>query len=222
MKCSVCSTEINENYCPKCGQYNKRERVSIKTIFSDLFGNIFSLEKSFLKNIKTGLFRPKILISNYWNGFRGYYYSPSKFLTIASLFFLLQISIVKDFFGIYVYSKFAQQFTLLLVFIITITFLSFIIYFKFKRSFFEHLIMNIYNVSLWSIIFIPISIIFSALKIDYNIKTIFIFLYMLSIIIWNSKVFEMNKSKRILYIMFNYLILLLIPYLIFKYAGISN
>ncbi|MFK5878572.1 MAG: hypothetical protein QM478_03640, partial [Flavobacteriaceae bacterium] len=61
-----------------------------------------------------------------------------------------------------------------------------------------------------------------ALKIDYNIKTIFIFLYMLSIIIWNSKVFEMNKLKRILYIILNYLMLLLIPYLIFKYAGIST
>jgi len=222
MKCSVCFTEIKENYCPKCGQYYKNERISIKTIFSDLFGNIFSLEKSFFKNIKTGLLQPKMLITNYWDGFRGYYYSPSRFLTIASLFFLLQISLVKDFFGVYVYSKFAQQFTLLIVFIITISILSFIIYFKFKRNFHEHLIMNIYNVSLWSIIFIPISMIFSALKIDSNIKTIFIFLYMLSIIIWNSKVFEMNKSKRILYIMLNYLILLLIPYLIFKYAGIST
>jgi len=222
MKCSVCSTEINENYCSKCGQYYKNEKISIRTIFSDLFGNIFSLEKSFLKNIKTGLFQPKSLISNYWNGFRGYYYSPSKFLTIASLFFLLQISLTKDFFGIYVYSKFAQQFTLLLVFIILITFLSFITYFKFKRNFYEHLIMNIYNVSLWSIIFIPISMIFSLLDTPTIIKTYFIFFFLLLIIIWNSKVFEMNISKRILYIMFNYLILLLIPFLIFKYAGIIS
>ena len=118
-----------------------------------------------------------MLISNYWNGFRGYYYSPSKFLTIASLFFLLQISLTKDFFGIYVNSIFAQQFTLLLVFIILITFISFIVYFKFKRNFYEHLIMNIYNVSLWSIIFIPISMIFSLLNTPKTIKTYFFFIF---------------------------------------------
>ena len=87
MKCSVCSTEIKENYCPKCGQYYTNEKISIKTMFSDLFGNIFSLEKSFFENIKIGLFKPKTLISNYWDGFRRYYYSPNRFLVIASLFF---------------------------------------------------------------------------------------------------------------------------------------
>ena len=74
MKCSICSTEIIENYCPKCGQYYKNERISIKTILSDLFANIFSLEKSFVEIIKIGLLHPKMLVTNYWNGFRNYYY----------------------------------------------------------------------------------------------------------------------------------------------------
>ncbi len=217
MKCSVCSTEILENYCPKCGQHFKNERISIRTIFSDLFGNIFSLEKSFFKNMKVALYQPKMLISNYWNGFRGYYYSPSRFLTIAALFFILQISVANDFFGIHVFSKFAQQFTLLFVFILLFSLLSFIIYFRFKKNFYEHLILNIYNVSLWSIIFVPISLILSLFNADITLKTIFLFFFMLLIVIWNSKAFEMNKIKRFLYITINYLIVMLIPLIISKY-----
>jgi hypothetical protein len=220
MKCSVCSTEIKDNYCSECGQYYKNERISIKTIFTDLFGNIFSLEKSFFKNMKVGLFHPKMLISNYWNGYRGFYYSPMRFLTIASLFFILQISIFKDFFGIYVFSKFAQQFTLLFVFIIILSFLSFTVYFKFKKNFYEHLILNIYNVSLWSIIFVPVSMILSALNTNKSIKTGFIIIYLLLIIIWNSKIFEINNLKRYIYITLNCVLLVIIPLMIYKLFGI--
>lgn len=219
MKCSICSTEIKENYCPKCGQYYNNERISIKTIFSDLFGNIFSLEKSFFKNIKTGLLQPKLLVTNYWNGFKNYFYSPSKFLTIASLFFILQISFVKDFFGIYVYSKLAQQFTLLFVLVITLSFSSFIVYLKFKKNFYEHLILNIYNVSLWSIIFVPISIILSLLNTNKDIKTGFIIFYILLIVIWNSKVFEMTIVKRFYHIILNIVLLTILPIIIYKLFG---
>jgi len=219
MRCSVCSTEITENYCPKCGQYYKNERITIKTIFSDLFGNIFSLEKSFFKNIKTGLLQPKMLVTNYWNGYRNYFYSPSKFLTIASLFFILQISFVKDFFGIYVYSKFAQQFTLLFILIIVLSFSSFITYFKFKKNFYEHLILNIYTVSLWSFIFVPLSIFLSLLNANNDIKTGFIIFYVLLIIIWNSKVFNMIKTKRFYHIIINIVLLTIIPFIIYIFFG---
>ncbi len=91
MKCLICSNEIYEKYCFKCRQHLKSERISTKSILEDLFGNLFSLEKSFFKNIKIALLRPQKLILNYWKGFRGYYYSPGKFLVIASSF-LIQIS----------------------------------------------------------------------------------------------------------------------------------
>jgi hypothetical protein len=128
MKCSVCSNEINEKYCSTCGQYFKSERISTRSILTDLFGNLFSLEKSFCKNIKIGLFQPDVLVTNYWNGFRAYYYSPSKFLVIASLFFLIQITVFNKFFGIFVSSKFAQQFSILIIIILVLSFFSFITY----------------------------------------------------------------------------------------------
>ena len=41
MKCSVCSSEINEKYCSKCGQYYKGGRINSITFLGDLF-QIFS------------------------------------------------------------------------------------------------------------------------------------------------------------------------------------
>lgn len=214
MKCSVCSNEINEKYCSKCGQYFKKERISTRSIVTDLFGNLFSLEKSFFKNIKTGFFQPNILVANYWNGFRGYYYSPSKFLVIASLLFLIQIMIFNDFFGIVVNSIAAQQFTLPIVFVFVLSVFSFVLYLKYKRSFYEHLILNIYTVSLWSIIFVPISMILSLLDTPKTIKTYFLLFFLLLIIIWNSKVFEMKKSKRYLYVALNIILIVIIPLIV--------
>ncbi len=221
MKCSVCSSEISENYCSKCGQYFKDERISTRSILTDLFGNIFSLEKSFFKNIKIGLLQPNILVSNYWKGFRSYYYSPSKFLVIASLFFLAQITLFNDFFGLIVGSKVAQQFTLLIVIVLVLSFFSFIIYLKYKRSFYEHLILNIYNVSIWSIIFVPISIISNLLNTNKTIETGFIIIYLLLIIIWNSKIFEMTKLKRFIYIALNCLLLVTVPVIFYAIFGSS-
>lgn len=218
MKCSICSNEINDKYCSTCGQYFRKERITSISILKDLFGNIFSLEKSLFKNIKMGLLQPRILISNYWNGFRAYYYSPSRFLVLAALFFLLQLTLFDDFLGITVTSKYSQQFTLLLFNIILFTILSFIIYLKFKKSFYEHLILNIYNVSLWSIIFVPISIILNLLHTPKTIETSFIVLYLLLIIIWNARTFKMNYSKRIIYIFLNITSLVLILFMIFKFG----
>ena len=214
MKCSVCSNKIDEKYCSNCGQYFKNERISTKSIFEDLFGNIFSLDKSFFNNIKIGLLKPKILTLNYWNGFRGYYFSPSKFLVIASLFFIIQITYSNNFFGIIVKSKIAPQFSLLFVIILVLSFFSFITYLKYKKTFYDHLILNIYNTSLWSIIFVPISLILSLLNTEKTIKTGFLLFYLLLIIVWNSRVFEINKYKRFRYVVLNIIIIIVIPLIV--------
>jgi hypothetical protein len=212
MKCSVCNTEIEQNFCPKCGQYHKKNRISFKTILEDIFGSIFSIDKSFFSNIKMGLFQPEILITNYWNGFRGYYYSPGKFLMIASLFLLFPFSSEDGFFLIHISGNIAPNFVLLTFLIILFSLLSFIVYFKLKKNFWEHLILNIYNISLWTIIFVPISLLFSFFK-WYSFSDIALYTYLLLIIIWNSKAFEMNKLKRFLYVTIN-LILLIIPFIL--------
>lgn len=220
MKCSVCSDEINGNYCSNCGQHFKDRRVTITTILSDLFDSIFSLEKSFFKNIKIGLSQPETLVSNYWNGFRKYYFSPGKFFTIASLFLLIHYLIANDFLGLVVTGTMSSQFAILISNIVLLTFSSWVLYLKFKKNIFEHLILNIYNVSLWTIVFVPISIILSLTIDDNGIEEMFFIPYHLLIIIWNAKAFELTKIKRFILVVINLILLYgTMLMLIYKFGG---
>lgn len=206
MKCSVCSNEIDENYCSNCGQYFKNKRINISTLIVDLFGNIFSLEKSFLRNITVGLKHPEKLAVNYWKGFRRYYYSPGKFFTVASLFLLLHYTIANDFLGIKVSSNISSQFVILITNIILLTLSSYVLYIRFKKNVFEHLILNIYNVSLWIIIFFPVSIILSFSINNNKTEQYFYILFHTLVIAWNSKAFGLTKLKRFVYILINLLL----------------
>ena len=220
MKCSVCSNEIKGNYCSNCGQYFKDCRITITTILVDLFDSIFSLEKSFFRNIKIGVSQPKTLVSNYWNGFRKFYFSPGKFFTIASLFLLLHYLIANDFLGLVVSSTISSQFVILITNIILLTFLSWLLYLRFKKNIFEHLILNIYNVSLWTIIFVPISIILSLTVNNNSIEEIFFIPYHLLIMIWNSKAFGLTTIKRFIFVTLNLVLFYgTIIFLIYKYGG---
>jgi hypothetical protein len=218
MKCSVCSNEIRGNYCSNCGQYFKDSRVTSVTILKDLFDSFFSLEKSFFVNIKIGLSQPKTIVSNYWNGFRKYYFSPVKFFTIASLFLLINYLVSNYFLGLAVASDISSHFAILLLNIILLTIISSLLYLKFKKNIFEHLILNIYNVSLWTIIFVPISIILSLSANDNGIAEFFLIPYHLLIMIWNSKAFELTKLNRFLFVTIN-LVLFYGTILLLKYYG---
>lgn len=220
MKCSVCSNEIKMNYCSNCGQYFKDSRVTMSTIFVDLFDSIFSLEKSFLRNIKTGISQPKTLPINYLEGFRKFYFSPGKLFTIASLFLLLHYVFANDFLGIVVSSTMSSQFVILITNIILLTVISWLVYFKFNKNIFEHLVLNIYNVCLWTIIFVPISIILNLIVNNNAIEELFFIPYHLLILIWNSKAFELTKIKRFIFITINLILFYsTIFFLIYKYGG---
>jgi len=218
MKCSVCSNEIKGKYCSNCGQYHNVKRLTFTKFLGDIFDSIFSLEKSFFRNIRIGLSQPGKLVLNYWNGFRKFYYSPGKFFTIASLFLLLHYSIANDFLGIIVTSTVSSQFVILFTNILLLTFSSFLIYLQFKKNIFEHLVLNIYNVSLWTIIFFPISVI-ASLTLNDKIEQMFYIPYHILIIVWNSKAFELTKFKRFLFVTVNLLLLYgTLALLVYKYG----
>jgi hypothetical protein len=203
MKCSVCSNEIRIKYCTNCGQSYVDRRINFKTLIGDLFDSIFSLEKSFLLNIRIGLSQPQTLVLNYWKGFRKYYYSPGKFFTIASLFLVLHYSFANDFLGLVISSNVSSQLVILLVNILLLTLSSFLLYIPFKKNLYEHLILNIYHVSLWIIVFFPVSAILS-LTINDNITEQYFYIpFHLFVIIWNSKAFELTKLKRFMFVMIN-------------------
>jgi len=203
MKCSVCSNEIREKYCSNCGQYFKDSRVTSIIILWGLFESFFSLEKSIFMNIKIALSAPKTIVSNYWNWFRKYYFTPFQFFTIASLSLLINYYFFNNFLGLAISINISSHFAILVLNIILLTLYSSLIYLKFKKNIFEHLILNIYNVSLWTILFVPISITLSLLLDNADIARFFFIPFNLLILIWNSKSFELIKLKRFLFVIIN-------------------
>jgi len=156
--------------------------------------------------MRIGLSQPETLVLNYWKGFRKYYYSPGKFLTIASLFLVLHYSIANDFLGIVVSSNISSQFVILFTNIFFLTISSFLLYIQFKKNFFEHLILNIYNVSLWIIVFFPVSFILSLTLNDNKAEQYVYILFHTLVISWNSKAFQLTKIKRFIFVVLNLLI----------------
>ena len=219
MKCSVCANEITGKYCANCGQYYKDRRISFFTLVEDFFGSIFSLEKSFLLNMRIGLTQPATLALNYWNGFRKYYYSPGKFFTIASLFLVLHYSFANDFLGLVVTSNIASQFVILFVNIFLSTSSGFLLYRQFKKNFYEHLILNVYNVSVWTIAFFPLSVVLS-LVIDDNIAEQYFYIpFHVLIFFWNSKAFKMTRLKRFIFVTLNVLFVYgMLFYLVYRFG----
>lgn len=118
VSCSVCKTEIKEKYCPTCGQYYTPRRITNTSLLLDIVNGLYSLDKSFYENIKIGLLNPRRLVQNYWKGYRRYYFSPGKFLTIASVFLLVNFLLQENFFSIQVSSdNLAPNFLFLLLFL---------------------------------------------------------------------------------------------------------
>jgi len=199
MTCTNCGTEIESKHCPKCGQYKKAGKLTSFSVLRDFVGNIFSLESSIFQNLKIAFLDPGKLVNNYWDGFRGYYYSPAKFFVTAGLFVLIDSLWNDKFMGIVVSSKYAPQFSILIFSIIVVYLSSMIIYFKQKRNSTEQLILAIYLVSIWTIVFVPISAI-SNLIHDPQYPYLLIPFFLL-ILIWNSKVFNLTRKQRWLHLL---------------------
>lgn len=199
IKCSNCNIEIEEKHCPKCGQYRKTGKLTSFSVLRDFVGNIFSLESSIFQNMKVAFLDPGKLVKNYWDGFRGYYYSPGRFFVTAGLFVLIDSIWNEKFLGIVVTSKVVPQFTIIMVSIIIVYLSTKLIYFRQKRSSVELLILAIYTVSLWTIVFVPISAI-SNYFYSPKIPILLIPFYLL-ILIWNSKVFELSKKQKWLHLL---------------------
>lgn len=200
MRFSVCNTPINAKFCPNCGQKYDPHPLDAKSVFTDLLDQLFSLENSLWANIRIALLYPGKLIHNYWDGFRRYYYSPARFLGIAALLISLNYIFGNKFIYFQVEdSGLSEQFILLIILLSLFSISSYLIYWKFRRNFNEHLVMNMYIISLWTIIFFPVTI-FTNIWDNNWFGNFSLYLFLLLIIIWTARTFKMSMPQRILYI----------------------
>lgn len=162
-KCSICDIEIEANYCPECGQYFTPHRITNKSLLLDIVDGLYSLDKSFYENMKVGILHPDRLVRNYWNGYRRYFFSPAKFMAIALFSLLINFLVQDNFFTITVDSgNIGPNFLLLFLALALNSLASWIVYFLHKKNFNEHFVMNMYTLSFWTIVMVPLSLLWGG------------------------------------------------------------
>ncbi len=86
MNCKKCNTEINQNYCPICGQPAELKRIDGKYILSEI-GSILNFDKGILFTIRELLIRPGQSIRNFILDDRNRLVKPIAFIIITSLIY---------------------------------------------------------------------------------------------------------------------------------------
>lgn len=95
MNCKNCNTEINQNYCPNCGQPTKLKRIDGQYILSEI-GSVLNFDKGILFTIRELLLRPGQSIKNFVSDDRNRLVKPVIFIIVTSLIY----SLINQFFQI--------------------------------------------------------------------------------------------------------------------------
>lgn len=196
MKCSICNTSIELNYCEKCGQKYTHKKLSFKTVVSDIISSLTDVEKSVFLNLYNIIRYPKKVINNYWDGFRGHYYKPSKmlfyFITIAGISALF---LEGSLFGLSFSTQgISESLTFAIVFFPIINLSSFLTYRRYKKNYLEHFVSTIYLVSTFGIIVLIIESLSVYLNFTLRENTIWVMILSGLILLWNSMLFT-SPSK---------------------------
>lgn len=92
-ECLNCGTVFvgQTNFCPKCGQKNDHQKISVATFATDLLKDTFSLDSRLGRTIIPFLFKPGYLSREFISGRRKKFVPPLRLYLFASfLFFLSQ------------------------------------------------------------------------------------------------------------------------------------
>ena len=92
MYCKNCQTNITgvSKFCNSCGAKVVTERITVKSLISDVSQNIFGWDNKFFSSIKNLVLNPGIMLREYLDGTRKKYINPFTFLVICmaiNLFF---------------------------------------------------------------------------------------------------------------------------------------
>ena len=82
--------ELQDNYCPHCGQENTDQRVSMKTLIGDFLSNYFSVDSKLGRSLRSFFFNPGVLTRCFNEGKRMHYIHPLRlYLVVTFLFFFV-------------------------------------------------------------------------------------------------------------------------------------
>jgi hypothetical protein len=152
-KCLNCDSDVENNFCPFCGQKSSTKRFSIKHfIVHDFIHGVFHLDNGFLYTIKELFTRPGHSIREYVQGKRvkHFNYFTSFILILAIGHFIGSYSSIRsaDLFDgkMTGFAKVAKEFSKIIV-LVGIPFFALAsakLFRKSKLNYIEHLVMNMY------------------------------------------------------------------------------
>ncbi len=99
MNCKNCKSELNpkDNFCSECGAKIIKERITIKSLFSNLL-DALGWDSNFFVTLRYLLYKPQVVLKEYINGTRKKYTNPFTFFVIS-----LAISL-------FVFNQYSEQF----------------------------------------------------------------------------------------------------------------
>lgn len=219
MKCSVCNTIIEANYCENCGQKYANKKLTFKSLITDVFSSLTDVEKNVFLNVYHIIVHSNKVIEGYWSGFRGYYYSPGKmlfyFVTIAGISSLL---LENTLFGLTfsTENEISSEVLFVILYFPILTLSSFICYRKRKRTFVEHATATIYLISSFGIIILLLQNLFIFLGLSTQKDGYWSIILTTLIIVWNALLYSTIKRplRLFLTIILEFFILILIIFLL--------
>mgnify|MGYP000073656903 CR=1 FL=1 len=194
-ECSICKNTLNGKYCSNCGQEFKGSPISFGSVIFDFISNVFSLERSVFAAMFRLVKKPKQIICNYWEGNRKYYPSPGKVFFYSLAIGALHISFVnKEILGATLdIEGFKSHFFFWLIFMPLFVFSSFLVYIKRKKSFVKNITSHLYLASTFFALITVLQDLVNYLSPDTIGLEAFPVFFIL-IFIWNTMVFDSNKS----------------------------
>ncbi|NMM50254.1 DUF3667 domain-containing protein [Marinigracilibium pacificum] len=91
--CLNCNSplKIQDDFCPKCGQENSDQNISVGLILSEFISNTLALDGKLPKSIIPFLFYPGKLTNTFNSGKRNTYFNPIRMYLVLSLFYFFVI-----------------------------------------------------------------------------------------------------------------------------------
>ena len=93
--CGNCGSELNGEYCSKCGQRNVEMKLPFKEILRELIEELLSFDSRLFHSIIPFLLKPGVLTMEYISGRRAHYISPFKIYFFMSFLYFFTTAMVE-------------------------------------------------------------------------------------------------------------------------------
>jgi hypothetical protein len=93
--CENCGSELNGEYCSKCGQRNVEMKLPFKEILRELIEELLSFDSRLFHSLIPFLIKPGILTVEYISGKRAHYISPFKMFFFMSFLYFFTTALVE-------------------------------------------------------------------------------------------------------------------------------